>query len=59
MTPDDETRLANARAVLADIAHHCDFTAQRAASVVCALSDDKSEVKEARQLGKRLEGSAA
>ncbi|GLQ26109.1 hypothetical protein [Sulfitobacter pacificus] len=59
MTTDDETRLADARAILADIAHHDDFTAQRAASTVCALSDDAREVKDARRLAKRLEGAAA
>jgi hypothetical protein len=59
MTTDDEKRLADARAVLADIAHHDDFAAQLAASVICALSDDAREVKDARQLGKRLEGAAA
>jgi hypothetical protein len=59
LAQDNETRLAEARAVLADIADQDDFVVQLAISVICALSDDEIEVRDARRLSERLEGSPA
>ena len=59
LSPDEETRPSRARGILADIADQDNFAVQLAAAVICALSNDKKEVRDARRLSKRLEGAPA
>jgi len=47
-------RLAEARCVLADVAHHPDSLIILAARVVCAHTDDSAELSEAKDLWRLL-----